>query len=90
MKEDTLEININSENPEVAKCISDILKENNQFLIEGVIYGTLSNTEFKGEEVDIYCNIIKGLPSIKVHTSNIQGNHFWVMNPITGECTLEK
>lgn len=85
-----LEVNINSDNPETAKYICDLLKQIKSFLIEGVIFGSVSNTEFKGEDVNIYCNIINEKPSIKVETSNIQGYHFWRMDPVTGKCTLEK
>ena len=84
-----LEININSDNPEVAEYLRESLKDSNSFLIEGVIFGNISNTEFKGEEVDVYCNIVKNKPLIKVRISNIPSYHSWDMNPDTGKCTLE-
>lgn len=92
MKEDinNVVIDINSGNPEIAEYLCNYLKEVKSFLIEGTIVGNISNTEFKGENVDIYCNIINGKPSIKIQTSNIQGYHFWRMDPVTGRCTLEK
>lgn len=89
-EQEYFEININSDNPEVAEYICNLLKQTKSLLIEGVIFGSISNTEFKGENVDIYCNIINEKPSIKIQISNIQGYHYWRMDPVTGKCTLKR